>query len=87
MNTNSKWGRKYWADLGERVGATAIGAVLAALTVTGTTPVDWSDGDVVWAIIGVPTLVSALKGLLMNLGGSEPTASVVDVTSNGETPK
>lgn len=84
MNTDSKWGRAYWKDLGERVGATLVGALLAAVTLTGTTPVDWSDGQAIWAVVGVPTLVSLLKGLLVNFGGDEPTASVVDVTSTGE---
>lgn len=77
----NKWGRKYWTDLGERVGATLVGALLTALTVTGTTPIDWSDAKVIWAILGVPTLVSLLKGLLFNLGSGPPTASAVDVTS------
>lgn len=81
---SSKWNRKYWTDLGERVGSTFVGALFGAFTVTGTTPVDWSDEKVMWAILGVPTVVSLLKGLLVNLGGSEPTASVVNVTSNGE---
>lgn len=81
MNSNSKWGRKYWQDLGERVGATFVGALLGAVTLTGTTPVDWSDEKAMWAILGVPTLVSTLKGLLVNLRGEEPTASVVDVNS------
>jgi hypothetical protein len=84
MEPNSKWGKKYWTDLAERVGSTAVGAVLSTLVVTGSTPVDWADEKVVWAIIGVPTLVSLLKGLLVNLGGNEPTASVVNVTSTGE---
>lgn len=84
MQKNSKWGKAYWADLAERVGSTFLGALLTALTVTGSTPVDWSDGQIVWSILGVPTLVSLIKGLLSNTRGVEPTASVVDVTSNGE---
>lgn len=79
-----KWGKKYWTDLAERVGSTFVGALLGAITVTGTTPVDWSDEKVVWAILGVPTMVSLLKGLLVNFGGDAPTASVADVTSGGE---
>jgi hypothetical protein len=78
---NSKWGKKYWVDLGERVGFTFIGALLGALTVTGTTPIDWSDEDVMWAILGVPTLTSLLKGLLVNLKGDSPSPSAVGVTS------
>jgi len=81
---DSKWGKKYWQDLGERVGATFVGALIGAFALTGTTPVDWSDGKAIWAVLGVPTVVSLLKGLLVNLGGEEPTASVVNVTSTGE---
>ena len=79
----NKWGREYWIDLGERVGATFIGALLTVFTVTGATPLDWTDSAAVWAILGVPTLVSFLKGILVNLGGAEPTASVANVTSTG----
>lgn len=77
----NKWGPSFWEDLAERVGATLVGAVLAAITVTGTTPVDWNNAAVVWSIIGVPTVVALLKGLLANLGGAEPTASLVRVSS------
>jgi hypothetical protein len=80
----SKWGKKYWEDLGERVVATAVESTLGAIAVTGGTPVDWSDWKIVWSIIGIPTAASLLKGLLSNLSGDEPTASVADVTSSGE---
>lgn len=76
----NKWNKSFWVDLGERVGATFVGALLAALTVTGTTPVDWSDGDVVWAILGVPTLVSLLKGLLANVKDGESGASLASAS-------
>lgn len=82
MEPESKWGKEYWTDLAERVGATLVGALIAAITVTGTTPVDWNDAEVVWAVIGVPTLVSLLKGLLTNLNGDTPSASAVSVTSH-----
>jgi hypothetical protein len=84
MNNYGKWGKAYWADLAERVGTTLVYAVITALTVVGTTPVDWSDPKVIWAVIGLPTALSLLKGLAMNLGGNQPTASVVNVTSTGE---
>lgn len=83
MKRYGKWGRAYWADLSERVGSTFLGALLATMTVTSQTPVDWTDGAVVWSILGVPTAVSLIKGLLANLRGPDPSASVADVTSYG----
>lgn len=77
-----KWGKKYWADLFERVLSTEVGALLAMFTLTGSTSVDWSDGKAVWAVLGVPAAVSFLKGLAANLPGPEASASVIDVKSN-----
>lgn len=85
MSNSTKWNRDFFVDLGERVGATFVGALLALVTLTGTTPVDWSDTTALWAVLGVPTLVSLLKGVLANLATGEsyaPSASVVDVSSN-----
>lgn len=73
----NKWSTRFFADLAERVGATFLGALLTAMTVTGGTPVDWSDGKVIWAILGVPTLFSLIKGLLANLGDPESGASLL----------
>lgn len=73
----NKWSKAFWVDLAERVGATFLGALLTVLTVTGSTPVDWTDGTVVWTILGVPTLVSLIKGLLANLADAESGASLV----------
>lgn len=81
--TSNKWGSQYWIDLAERVGSTLVYALITALTVTSTTPVDWSDGNVIWLILGLPTVLSFLKGLAANLPGNQPSASVVNVTSNG----
>lgn len=73
----NKWSKRYFADLAERVGATSIGALLTVLTVTGSTPVDWSDAKIVWTILGVPTAVALLKGILANLGDPESGASLL----------
>ena len=80
-NSTNKWGAAYWKDLGERVGATFLGALLATATLTGTTAVDWTDAQAIWAVLGVPTAVSLIKGLLVNLPGDEPSASFADVPS------
>jgi hypothetical protein len=62
----SKWSKTFWADLAERVGATAIGALLAVFagSQSGAIP---NDPAAWWAVIGVPVVVSLLKGLLANL--------------------
>lgn len=76
MNS-SKWNARFWQDLGERVLATFLGALLSTALVTGTTGIDWSDGKVVWLTLGVPTLVSLVKGLLANLANGETGASLL----------
>lgn len=77
MAASTKWDKAFLADLLERVGSTFLGALLTVLTVTGSTLVDWSNGQVVWAILGVPTLVSLVKGLLANLANGESGASAL----------
>lgn len=73
----NKWSTEFWIDLSERVVATFLGALLTVFTVTQTTPLDWSDGAVVWTVLGVPTLVSLIKGLLANLADPASGASAV----------
>lgn len=73
----NKWSKDFWVDLAERVGSTFVGALLAAITLTGTTSVDWSNGAAIWAVLGVPTLASLLKGLAANLADPESGASLV----------
>jgi hypothetical protein len=75
-------GQAYWSDLGERVASTAIYGVITMLTADASgaisgRPEQW------WVIVGLPTSLSLLKGVLVNLKGVEPTASVVNVTSDG----
>lgn len=72
-----KWTSQFWADLGERVVATFLGALLTALTVTQTTPIDWTDYTAVWTILGVPTVFALIKGLLANLTSPESGASLL----------
>lgn len=73
----TKWNRTFWQDLGERVAATFIGALLATLVLVEGTKVDWTDAQAVWTVLGVPTLVSLLKGLAMNLKDPNSGASAV----------
>ena len=71
-----KWSKAFWQDLAERVGATAIGALLAVITgsQTGAIP---NDPAVWWTVVGVPSLVSLLKGLLANMAAPETGASAL----------
>ena len=73
----SKWSKTYWSDLAERVGSTFIQALIGCLVLTGATPVDWSDGKAVWAVLGVPTLLALLKGLLANMVNPDSGPSVL----------
>lgn len=76
----SKWNKAYFADLTERVGASAVGGLLTMVGLTNLTSLTW---EYTWVVVGVPAATSLLKGLLVNLGGGAPTASIVDVSSNG----
>lgn len=78
--TSNKWGKAFWRDTGERVGTTAIYGVITFLTLGGTTSADY---DQIWPVIALPSVLSLLKALLVNLGGStdSPTASLVGVKS------
>jgi hypothetical protein len=73
----SKWSKNYWSDLAERVVSTFIQALLGCLVLTGATPVDWSDGKAIWAVLGVPTAVALLKGLLANMADGESGPSLL----------
>lgn len=72
----TKWSGTYWADLAERVGATAIGALLAALSGVWSNAIP-NDPAAWWAVIGVPTLFSLLKGLAANMADGESGPSLL----------
>lgn len=74
---NSKWSKTYWADLAERVGSTEIGALLSTSFLFGATPLDWSDGKVVWITLGAPPAVALLKGLGANMANPESGPSLL----------
>ena len=82
----SKWSRTFWADLAERVGATAIGALLAVVagSQSGAIP---NDPAVWWSVIGVPVVVSLLKGLMANLADPESGPSLLPSPPAPEIPE
>lgn len=73
----SKWSKEFWTDLGERVASTEIGALLTTGLLMGGTPVDWSDGQAVWLLLGAPPAVALLKGLLANLASPDSGPSLL----------
>ena len=76
MIVATKWSKTYWADLAERVGSTAIGALLAVIAGSSTGAIP-NDPAVWWAVIGVPTLTSLLKGLAANMANPESGPSLL----------
>jgi hypothetical protein len=73
---SAKWSKTFWADLGERVGATFIGALVTMLTadssgVVSGSPRQW------WLIVGLPTVLSLLKGIGANMADSESGPSLL----------
>ena len=71
-----KWSNKFWIDLGERVGATLVGALIAMLTADQTGAVS-GDAQQWWLLVGLPTVLALLKGLAANLAAPASGASVV----------
>lgn len=73
----SKWSKQFWVDLAERVASTAIYGIITVLSID-----NLLDGgltlEVAWAVVGLPTALAALKGLLANLKDPDSGASLVD---------
>lgn len=75
MNTN-KWGGKFWEGWGERVVASAAGGALTMITADAAGVADYST-RAWWVMVGIPAATSALKGILANLKGDQPSPSLV----------
>jgi hypothetical protein len=76
----SKWSQAWMVDTGERVGTTGLYGVTTMITADATGVVS-GDMQQWWLIVGLPMVLSLIKCLLVNLQGTEPTASAVGVTS------
>lgn len=83
---SKKWSRTFWEDLLERVGATAIGALVTALVGnwSGVIP---SDPKVWWTFVGLPTLLSLLKGLGANMADPSSGPSLLPAPPAPEIPE
>lgn len=77
------WGKRFWIDLGERAGTSFVSG---CLTVLASWEI-WSiKPKVAWTVIGLPTVLSLLKGLLANLKNGASGASLVDHPPGPEVP-
>ncbi|MBO9523409.1 MAG: hypothetical protein J7518_17915 [Nocardioidaceae bacterium] len=76
MTPYNKWSRHYFADLAERVGTTTIYGLIAVLTGDATGAVS-NDPKVWWTVVGLPTVLSVLKGVLSNLADDETGPSLL----------
>lgn len=74
----NKWGGAFWKDWAERVGSTLVYSLITLFATTQVADISTKLG---WAIVGLPTVLAALKCIGANLPGPEPSASVVDVQS------
>jgi hypothetical protein len=71
----SKWSRTYWADLGERVASTFLGALIPAAIAAGNlASLDWVNAV---ELAGSAAGISLLKGLLANLADAESGPSLL----------
>jgi hypothetical protein len=72
----AKWSKTFFADLGERVGATLIGAVITMLTADSSGVVSGSARQW-WLIVGLPTVLALLKGVGANMAQPESGPSLL----------
>jgi hypothetical protein len=80
----NKWDGRFWADLGDREVASIGSTVIAVLTGAGANVIP-NDPKVWWTLVGIPAVVTFLKGVVMNASNGsadQPTSSLVNVTSN-----
>lgn len=71
----NKWSKNFWLDLLERVGTTFLYGLIALLTTENL--VESLTAEAAWTIVLLPTLLSALKGLLANMADAESGASAL----------
>lgn len=80
MAKTDKWSKRYWIDLGERVGTTFLYGVIAIIT-SKNLNLNW---ELIMTVIITPVILSLAKGLIKNMASTsdEPTASLVNVSSH-----
>lgn len=78
---SAKWSKAYWAALFERTAATFVGALITMLTadssgIVSGNPQQW------WVLVGLPTVLAALKGIAANLNGTGPSMVKEEVVAD-----
>jgi hypothetical protein len=72
----SNWSRRFWADLAERTVTTAGTGVITMLTADSAGIVS-GDARQWWVIVGLPAVLSVVKGIVANAKDSESGASLL----------
>jgi len=70
-----QWGRGFWHDYAERVGSVLLYQLITFFTIV--MPQGNLSFDRVWPVLGLPVVLSALKGLLANMKNQGTGASLL----------
>lgn len=81
-NTSTKWTKKFALDLTERVLSTLLYGVIAMLTADANGVISGS-AQQWWLVVGLPTVLSLVKGVLANLAAPETGASLIPESPPG----
>jgi hypothetical protein len=82
----SNWSRRFWADLAERTVTTAGTGVITMLTADSAGIVS-GDARQWWVIVGLPAVLSVVKGIVANAKDSESGASFLAAPPDGPGPE
>lgn len=74
--TAARWTREFWRDLGERVATTAVYGLIVMLTADASGAIS-GDPQQWWLIVGLPTVLALLKGVLAGIKDPETGASLL----------
>jgi uncharacterized membrane protein len=79
---STKWTKKFAVDLLERVLTTALYGVVTMLTADQSGVVS-GNAQQWWLVVGLPTVLSLIKGVLANLAAPETGASLIPESPPG----
>ena len=73
----SKWSKQFWVDLAERAGSTALYGLVTVLSIENLLTGGLT-AEVAWTVVGLPTALAVVKGLMANLKDPDSGASLVN---------